>query len=85
MKVRTMIMMHEEYKMNEKMKLKPKTQQNVTKHKVNITCLDDEARYRPMHDKGSKGVCKRWLCAMQDKYMKNAHVGQGVLITQPVN
>ena len=30
--------MHEECKMNEKMKLKPKTQQNATKHKVNMTC-----------------------------------------------
>ena len=38
-----------------------------------------------MHDKGSKGVCKRWLCAMHDQSMKNAHVGQGVLNTQPMN
>ena len=38
MKVRIMIMMHEWCKMNEKMKLKPKTKQNATKHKVNMTC-----------------------------------------------
>ena len=38
-----------------------------------------------MHDKGSKGVCKRWLCAMYDQSIKNAHVGQGVLNTQPMN
>ena len=38
-----------------------------------------------MHDKGSKGMCKRWLCAMHDQCMKNAHVGQGVLNTQPMN
>ena len=37
-KVRTMKMMHERCKMNEKMKLKPKTKQNDTKHKVNMTC-----------------------------------------------
>ena len=37
MKVRTMIMMHDGCKMNEKMKLKPKTKQNATKHKVNMT------------------------------------------------
>ena len=41
-----------------------------------MTCKDEEIRYRPMHDKGSKGVCKRWLCAMHDQYMKNAHVGE---------
>ena len=38
MKARTMIMMHEECEMNEKMKLKPKTNQNATNHKVNLTC-----------------------------------------------
>ena len=38
-----------------------------------------------MHDKGSKGVCKRRLCAMHDQCMKNAHVGQSVLNTQPTN
>ena len=38
MKVRTMIMMHEECEMNDKMKLEPKTKQNATKHKVNNTC-----------------------------------------------
>ena len=43
MKVRTMIMMHEECEMNEKMKLKPKTNQNATKHKVNMTCQDEES------------------------------------------
>ena len=58
-KVRTMITMHEGCEMNEKMKLKPKTKQNATKYKVNMTCYDEETRYRPMHDKGSKGVCKR--------------------------
>ena len=52
---------------------------------VNMTYLDDEARYRPIHDKGSKCVCKRWLYAMHDQYMKYAHVGQGVLNTQPMN
>ena len=51
-------MMHEICEMNEKMKLKQKTKQNTTKHKVNMTCQDDEARYRPMHDKGSKGVLR---------------------------
>ena len=38
MKERTMIMMHEGCEMNEKMKLNPKTKQNATKHKVNMTC-----------------------------------------------
>ena len=38
-----------------------------------------------MHDKGSKDVCKGWLCAMHDQSMENAHVGQGVLNTQPMN
>ena len=85
MKVQTMIMMHEGCEMNEKMKLKPKTKQNATKHKVNMTCLDKETKYRPMHDKGSKGVCKRWLCVMHDQSMKNAHVGLGMLNTQPMN
>ena len=37
MKEQTMIMMHEGCKKNEKMKLKPKTKQNATKHKVNMT------------------------------------------------
>ena len=73
-----MIMMHEGCKMNEKMNLKPKTQQNSTKNKVNMTCQDEETSYKPMHDKGSRGVCKRWLCAVHDQYMKNAHMGQGV-------
>ena len=71
--------------MNEKMKLKPKTKQNATKYKVNKTCQDEETRYRPMYDKGSKGVCKRWLYAMHDQCMENTHVGQGVLTTQPMN
>ena len=38
MKVRTMIMIYEGCEMNEKMKLKPKTKQNATKYKVNMTC-----------------------------------------------
>ena len=50
-----------------------------------MTCQDEEARYRPMHDKGSKGVYKRWQYAMYDQCMENAHVGQGVLNTQPIN
>ena len=29
---------HEGCEMNKKMKLKPKTKQSVTKHKVNMTC-----------------------------------------------
>ena len=64
MKERTMIMMHEESEVNEKMKLKLKTMQNATEHKVDMTSKDEKARSRPMHDKGSKGVCKRWLSAM---------------------
>ena len=70
--------------MNEKMKLKPWTKQSATKYKVNMTCQDKETRYRPIHDNGSKGVCKRWQCAMHDQSMENAHVGQGVLNTQPM-
>ena len=35
---RIMLMMHEGCKMNEKMKLNPKTKQSATKHKVNMTC-----------------------------------------------
>ena len=62
-----MLMMHEGCKMNEKMKLNPKTKQSATKHKVNMTCQDEETRYRPMHDKGSKGVCKKRLCGMHEK------------------
>ena len=77
--------MHEGCEMNEKMKLKPKTKQNATKYKVNKTCQDEEARYRPMHDKGSKCVCKKQLYAMYDQSMENTHVGQGVLTTQPMN
>ena len=38
-----------------------------------------------MHDKGNKGVCKRWLCAMHDRSMENTHVGQSMLNTQPMN
>ena len=77
--------MHEGCEKNEKMKLKPKTKKNATKHKVNMTCQDEEIRYRSMHDKGGKGVCKRWLCVMHNQCMENAHVGQGVLNTQPMN
>ena len=51
-----MLMMHEGCEMNEKMKLKPKTKQNATKHKVKMTCQDEETRYRPMHDESSKCV-----------------------------
>ena len=53
--------MHEGCKMNKKMKLKQKTKQNATKDKVNMTCQDEETRYRPMHDKDSK-VCARGGC-----------------------
>ena len=62
-----MLMMHEGCEMNEKMKLNPKTKQSATKYKVNMTYQDEETRYRPMHDKGSKGVCKRRLYAMHEK------------------
>ena len=48
-------------------KAQTKDKQNATKHKVNMTCWDEEIRYRPMHDKSSKGVCKRWPCAMHGK------------------
>ena len=85
MKVQTMIMMHEGCNMNEKMKLKQKTKQNATKYKVKMTCQDEETKYRPMHDKGSKGVCKRWLCAMHGQCIENEHVGQDVLNTQSMN
>lgn len=85
MKVQIMIMMHERYEMNEKIKLNPKTKQSATKYKVNMACQDEETRYIPMHDKGSKGVCKRWLYAMHDQSIENAHVGQGVLNTQAMN
>ena len=54
-----MIKMHEGCEMDKKMKLNPKKKQSATKQKVNMTCQDEETRYRPMHDKGSKGVCKR--------------------------
>ena len=82
-----MIKMHEGCEMNEKMKLKQKTKKkkNATKHKVNMTCQDEETKYRPMHDKGSKDVYKRWLCAMHNQSIENAHVGQGLLNTQPMN
>ena len=80
-----MILMHEECEMNEKMKLNPKAKQSATKYKVNITWQDEETSYRPMHDKGSKGVCKRWLCARYEQCMENAHMGQSVLTTQPMN
>ena len=80
-----MIKMHKGCKKNEKMKFKPKTKQNATEHKVNMTCQDEETRYRPMHDKGSKGVCKMWRCVMHDQCMENAHVGQDVLNIQPMN
>ena len=63
-------MMHERCEMNEKMKLKPNTKHNATKHKVNMTCQDEETKYRLMHDKGSKGVYKRLLCAIHDKALK---------------
>ena len=51
--------MHKGYKMNEKMKFKYKKKQKGTKHKVNMTCQDEETRYRPIHDKCNKSVCKR--------------------------
>ena len=85
MKEQTILMIHEGCEMNEKMKLNPKTKQSATKYKVNMIYQDEETRYKPMHDKGSKCVCKRWLCAMHDQCMKNAQVGQGVLKTQPMN
>ena len=50
-----------------------------------MTCQDEETRYRPMHDKGSRSVCKMWLCAMHNQCMENAHVWQGLLNTQPMN
>ena len=50
-----------------------------------MTYKDEETRYRPMQDKGSKGVCKRWLYAMHDQSNENSHVGQGVLNTQQMN
>ena len=78
-------MMHQGCEMNEKMKLNPKTTQSAPKHKVKMTCQNEEKRYRPMHDKGSKDVCKRWLCAMHDQCMENAYVGQGVLTNKPMN
>ena len=31
-------------------------------------------RYRPMYDKGSKGVCKRCQYVMFDQCMENAHI-----------
>ena len=37
-----------------------------------------------MHDKDSRGVCKRWQYAMYDQCIENAHVGHGVLNTQPM-
>ena len=52
------------------MKLKQKTKQNATKPNVNMTCQDEETRYRPMHDKGSKGVCKKAMCNAWPKYEK---------------
>ena len=78
-------MMHEECEMNEKIKLKPKIKQNATKYKVHMTFQDEETRYRPMHDKGSKCVCKKQLYAMYDQSMENAHMRQDVLNTQPIN
>ena len=75
MKVQTMIMMHKGCEMNEKMNLKPKKEHNATKYKINMTCQDEETRYRLMHYKGSKCVCKRWLCAMHDQCMENALMG----------
>ena len=42
-----------------------------------MTWQDEKTRYRPMHDKGSKGACKMWLCAMHEQNMRK-HVGQGV-------
>ena len=66
-------MMHEKSEMNERMELNPKTKQRATKYKVNMTYQDEETRYRPMHDKGNKGVCKRWLCVMHDQSMESAH------------
>ena len=66
-------MMHKECEMNEKIKLKPKTKQNATKYKIHMTCQDEETRYRPMKKQGI------------DQCMENAHMGQGVLNTQPMN
>ena len=40
------------------MKLKQKTKQNATKHKVNMTCQDEETRYRPIMTRVVK-VCAR--------------------------
>ena len=76
--------MHEGCEMNEKMKLNPKKKQSAIKHNVNMTCQDEETRYIPMHDRGSKGVCKSWQCAMYDQSIENAHVRQGLLNTQPM-
>ena len=38
-----------------------------------------------MHDNGSKGVCKSWLCAMHDQSIENIHARQSVLNTQSMN
>ena len=56
-------MMHERYKMDEKIKLKQKTKhlKNTMLQSIKQTlhAKNEEISYRPRHDKGSKGVCKR--------------------------
>ena len=71
-----MLMMHEGCEMNDKMKLNPKTKQSATKHKVNMTCQDEETRSRLMHENGRNSVCKRWQCAVHDQSRENVIWGK---------
>ena len=60
-----------------KLKQKTKHLKNKKLQSIKYTwhAKDMEIRYWTRHGKGSKGVCKRWLCAMHEQDMRNAHVG----------
>ena len=73
--------MHEGYKTNEwSLKQKTKHLKNTMLQSIRYTwhAKNEETRYRPRHGKGDKGVYIRWLCAMHEQGMRNAHVRQGV-------
>ena len=67
-------MMHEGCKMNEKKKLKPKTKQNATKHKVNMTCQDEQGIDQCM-TRVAKVCARDGYVQCMTKSMENAHVG----------
>jgi len=85
MKERTMIMMWWGVRDEWENEAQSKTKQSATKHKVNIDMLGWRNSIDQCMTRGSKGVCRGGYVQCMINCMKNAHVGQGVLNTQPMN